>query len=84
MPKEKFEALPGIPALKAALGKHRLSAREFIPAYRASHWAIGYVLREEFEPGKPLPPGVRQENVTLFRAMSKAEPLWTPLGLTKS
>jgi hypothetical protein len=78
------KAVERIPALKAALGKSRLSAREFIPAYRAYHWAMGYVLGEEFGPGKPLPPGVRQENVTLFRAMSKSEPLWTLLGLTKS
>jgi hypothetical protein len=44
---------------------------------------MGYVLGEEFGPGKPLPPGIRQDNVNLFRVMQNAEPLWTPLGLTK-
>ena len=44
---------------------------------------MGYVLGEEFgPPGKPLP-GIRQDNVKLFKAMEQAEPLWTPFGLTK-
>lgn len=42
-----------------------------------------YAMSEEFGPHSPLPPGVRQDNVKLFKAMEKAEPLWTPMGLTK-
>jgi hypothetical protein len=71
-----------IPALKAALRKAGFSTREYVQAYRAYHHAMGYVLSEEFGPGRPLPAGPRQDNVNLFRTMSKAEELWTPLGLT--
>jgi hypothetical protein len=71
-----------IPALKAALRKAGFSTREYVQAYRAYHHAMGYVLSEEFGPGRPLPAGPRQDNVNLFRTMSKAEELWTPLGFT--
>jgi hypothetical protein len=42
-----------------------------------------YVLSEEFGTQSALPAGIRQDNVKLFKSMEKAEPLWTPLGLTK-
>jgi hypothetical protein len=79
---EGVAAAERIPALKAALRKAGFSTREYVQAYRAYHHAMGYVLSEEFGPGRPLPAGARQDNVNLFRTMSKVEELWTPLGLT--
>ena len=76
-------AAQGIPALKAAFGKAGLSASKFVKAYNAYHGAMGYALSEEFGPQPVLPAGIRQDNATLFKAMSKMEPLWTPLGVTE-
>ena len=80
---DRVAAAERIPALKAAIGKAGLSTSEFVQAYNGYHRAMIYVLSEEFGPQNPLPPGIRQDNVKLFKAMEKAEPLWTPLGLTK-
>jgi hypothetical protein len=71
-----------IPALKTALGRAGYSTREFVQAFNAYYEAMGHVLREEFGPQPPPPPGIPQDNVNLFRTMSKAEQLWTSLGLT--
>jgi hypothetical protein len=76
-------AAEGIPALKAAYQKAGLSASEFVKAYNAYHGAMSYTLSGEFGPQPALPAGIRQDNATLFEAMSKAEPLWTPLGPTE-
>ena len=82
-PTDGAAAAEAIPALKAAFRKAGLSASQFVEAFNAYHGAMGYVLSEEFGPQSPLPAGIQQDNATLFNTMSKAEPLWTPLGLTE-
>lgn len=79
---DRTRAADRIPALKTALGRAGFSTSEFLPAFNAYYQAMGHVLREEFGPQPPPPPGIRQDNVNLFRTMSKAEQLWTSLGLT--
>ena len=81
---DRTAAAERIPALKAALGRSGLSASEFVQVFHAYNQAMVYVITEEGFPDavRPLPPGTRHDNVALIRPMTKAEELWTVMGLT--
>jgi hypothetical protein len=78
---DRVAVAKGIPALSAAITRAGLSVNDFIPAFVSYDRAMTYVLNEKAFPEsvKPLPAGVRKDNVDLLRPMLKAEKLWNPV-----